>query len=40
MPESWGPGTAGWQNRRVVLVIDHDGEPPVAATVSEGVGTD
>lgn len=29
MPEGWGPGTAGWQNRRVVLVIDHDGEPPV-----------
>jgi len=29
MPEGWGPGAAGWENRRVVLVIDHDGEPPV-----------
>lgn len=29
MPESWGPGVPGWENRRVVLVIDHDGEPPV-----------
>jgi outer membrane protein OmpA-like peptidoglycan-associated protein len=25
----WGPGAAGWENRRVVLVIDHDGEPPM-----------
>jgi peptidoglycan-associated lipoprotein len=23
-----GPGTAGWENRRVVLVIDHGGTPP------------
>jgi peptidoglycan-associated lipoprotein len=29
MPEGWGPGVPGWENRRVVLVIDHDGEPPV-----------
>jgi len=29
MPEGVGPGVAGWENRRVVLVIDHDGEPPV-----------
>jgi peptidoglycan-associated lipoprotein len=29
MPEGWGPGAPGWENRRVVLVIDHDGEPPV-----------
>ena len=36
MPEGMGPGTNGWQNRRVVLVIDHQGEPPVAATISEG----
>lgn len=35
MPEGWGPGVEGWQNRRVVLVIDHDGEPPVMATVSD-----
>ncbi len=35
MPEAWGPGTAGWENRRVVLVIDHDGEPPAVVTVTE-----
>ncbi len=35
MPEGWGPGSDGWQNRRVVLVIDHDGEPPVVATISD-----
>ncbi len=29
MPDNWGPGVAGWENRRVVLVIDHDGQPPV-----------
>ena len=29
MPDNWGPGVAGWENRRVVLVIDHHGEPPV-----------
>ena len=29
MPEGWGPGVPGWENRRVVLVIDHDGAPPV-----------
>jgi len=29
MPEGWGPGVPGWENRRVVLVIDHDGEPPM-----------
>ena len=34
-PSEQGPGQAGWQNRRVVLVIDHDGQPPVAAPVSE-----
>jgi peptidoglycan-associated lipoprotein len=28
-PENVGPGVAGWENRRVVLVIDHFGEPPV-----------
>jgi peptidoglycan-associated lipoprotein len=27
-PGATGPGTEGWQNRRVVLVIDHDGQPP------------
>lgn len=30
--DGWGPGVAGWENRRVVLVIDHDGEPPMMAT--------
>jgi peptidoglycan-associated lipoprotein len=29
MPDNTGPGIPGWENRRVVLVIDHDGEPPV-----------
>ena len=24
-PDAQGPGTEGWENRRVVLVIDHDG---------------
>jgi peptidoglycan-associated lipoprotein len=28
-PSNTGPGVAGWENRRVVLVIDHFGEPPV-----------
>ncbi|MDA0327891.1 MAG: OmpA family protein [Gemmatimonadetes bacterium] len=36
MPDGWGPSTAGWENRRVVLVIDHDGVAPAMATVSEG----
>lgn len=35
MPGEQGPGQVGWQNRRVVLVIDHDGQPPVAAPVSQ-----
>jgi peptidoglycan-associated lipoprotein len=30
-PTNVGPGVAGWENRRVVLVIDHFGEPPVLA---------
>lgn len=30
--EGWGPGTEGWENRRVVLVIDHDGMPPAMTT--------
>ena len=34
-PEGWGPGVAGWENRRVVLVIDHDGEPPAMVTISQ-----
>jgi peptidoglycan-associated lipoprotein len=31
----WGPGAAGWENRRVVLVIDHDGAPPMMSTDEE-----
>jgi peptidoglycan-associated lipoprotein len=32
-PGAQGPGTAGWENRRVVLVIEHDG-----AAVPSGLG--
>lgn len=39
MPEGWGPGDAGWENRRVVLVIDHDGQPPLMISDMEP-GTD
>lgn len=35
LSNDWGPGAQGWENRRVVLVIDHDGVPP--AMVSEQV---
>ena len=38
--DGWGPGVAGWENRRVVLVIDHDGEPPMMATEDEGPTTE
>jgi peptidoglycan-associated lipoprotein len=41
-PDGWGPGQAGWENRRVVLVIDHQGMPPAMPTVtqdSEGSGS-
>jgi peptidoglycan-associated lipoprotein len=31
-PEDRGPGQQGWQNRRVVLVIDHQGNPPANPT--------
>lgn len=33
--DAWGPGTEGWQNRRVVLVIDHHGQPPAMASDEE-----
>jgi len=39
VPDSEGPGTAGWQNRRVVLVIDHDGSLRPSATVTEDGAT-
>ena len=32
----WGPGSEGWENRRVVLVIDHDGQAPAMVSDSEG----
>ncbi len=37
--DDWGPGVAGWENRRVVLVIDHDGEPPTMASDDTGSGS-
>ena len=40
MPEGTGPGVAGWQNRRVVLVIDHDGQPPAMSTISDESSSD
>ena len=36
--DGWGPGASGWENRRVVLVIDHDGEPSMIATETEDEG--
>ncbi len=33
--DAWGPGTEGWENRRVVLVIDHNGQAPAMASDSE-----
>jgi peptidoglycan-associated lipoprotein len=40
MPDTEGPGVEGWQNRRVVLVIDHDGQAPMMTSSLEGPGTD
>lgn len=34
--EGTGPGVTGWQNRRVVLVIDHDGVPPAPISGPQG----
>jgi peptidoglycan-associated lipoprotein len=34
-PADRGPGAKGWQNRRVVLVIDHDGQAPAPAAVGD-----
>jgi outer membrane protein OmpA-like peptidoglycan-associated protein len=31
--DGWGPGTEGWQNRRVVLVIDHNGQAPAMTSM-------
>lgn len=33
--DGWGPGQEGWQNRRVVLAIDHDGTMPAMTSDSE-----
>lgn len=38
LPGQSGPGTAGWQNRRVTMVIDHQGAGPTPL-VSEDGGT-
>lgn len=35
IPADRGPGMAGWQNRRVVLVIDHNGDAPAMPTVAD-----
>jgi len=33
--DAWGPGQDGWENRRVVLAIDHFGAMPAMASDSE-----
>ena len=35
-PTNAGPGMEGWENRRVVLVIDHNGQAPAMPTVTDG----
>jgi peptidoglycan-associated lipoprotein len=35
-PQDTGPGMEGWENRRVVLVIDHNGQAPAIPTVTDG----
>lgn len=35
-PQQAGPGQQGWENRRVVLVIDHNGQAPAMPTISQG----
>lgn len=38
--DAWGPGEEGWQNRRVVLAIDHNGAmPTMASDTDAGSGT-
>lgn len=39
-PDETGPGQTGWQNRRVVLVIDHQGEPPTVSTEEQQGSTE
>ena len=38
-PSETGPGQNGWQNRRVVLVIDHQGSAPAQATDTDAEGS-
>ena len=35
MPAQTGPGLVGWENRRVVLVIEHDGQAPAMPTLAD-----
>lgn len=37
-PDAQGPGTEGWENRRVVLVIDHDGAARARPLAEDGLG--
>ncbi len=37
--DGWGPGVEGWENRRVVLVIDHDGVAPAMISDDQGTGS-
>ncbi|HUF76699.1 MAG TPA: OmpA family protein [Longimicrobiales bacterium] len=41
-PQGFGPGQQGWENRRVVLVIDHNGQAPTmpAITGDDSEGSD
>jgi len=36
VPGEAGPGSAGWENRRVVVVVDHQGQAPALATDQDG----
>jgi peptidoglycan-associated lipoprotein len=36
--DGWGPGAEGWENRRVVLVIDHDGVAPAMISDEQSSG--
>jgi outer membrane protein OmpA-like peptidoglycan-associated protein len=39
LTDGWGPGTEGWQNRRVVLVIDHNGQAPAMTSDAQTSGS-
>lgn len=36
LSDGWGPGQEGWENRRVVLAIDHNGAMPAMASDTDG----